>query len=61
MGYVEKDFETFGIPIKERASRFIEGLEVLKKAWTESSFSYRGGYFRLDEVRVTPKPLQRAR
>ena len=59
MGYVEKDFETFGIPIKERASRFIEGLEVLKKAWTESSFSYRGRYFRLDEVRVTPKPLQK--
>ena len=59
MGYVEKDFETFGVPIKERASRFIEGLEVMRKAWTEESFSYRGRHFSLDGVSVTPKPLQK--
>ncbi|MGA8382827.1 MAG: LLM class flavin-dependent oxidoreductase, partial [Stellaceae bacterium] len=38
--------------------RFAETLEILKRAWTEDSFSYSGKYYKYDNVRLTPKPYQ---
>src|SRR5207253_5158224 len=36
-----------------------ETVEILKKAWTEPSFSYEGKYYRFNRVSVTPKPYQK--
>lgn len=59
LGYQPQDFQHFGIPFGERASRFEEGLEVLRRAWTEERFSFEGRRYRYTDVSVYPKPIQR--
>ena len=33
-GYRENEFNSFGIDIRQRRSRLVEGLEVIRKLWT---------------------------
>jgi alkanesulfonate monooxygenase SsuD/methylene tetrahydromethanopterin reductase-like flavin-dependent oxidoreductase (luciferase family) len=53
-----RTYEAYGVPYGESRERFAETLEILKKAWTEAPFSYKGQYYTFDNVRVTPKPYQ---
>jgi alkanesulfonate monooxygenase SsuD/methylene tetrahydromethanopterin reductase-like flavin-dependent oxidoreductase (luciferase family) len=54
-----RTYEAYGVPYGESRERFAETLEILKKAWTEQPFSYKGKYYSFDNVRVTPKPFQK--
>ena len=54
-----RTYEAYGVPYGESRERFAETLEILKKAWTESPFSYHGKYYSFDDVRVTPRPYQK--
>jgi alkanesulfonate monooxygenase SsuD/methylene tetrahydromethanopterin reductase-like flavin-dependent oxidoreductase (luciferase family) len=58
-GYREGEFAGFGLKISERAGRLEEGIEIIKKCWTETEFDYDGRYYKLAKVRVTPKPVQK--
>ena len=59
VGYEKREFATLGIPRKERASRMEEGLEVINGLFTQSPYSFEGRHFRLDEVNMLPRPVQR--
>ncbi len=48
----------YNVPYAESRARFYETLDVLKRAWTQESFSYEGDFFQYDDVCVVPKPLQ---
>jgi len=48
----------FGIPWQERAGRFEECLEIMRRLWEEDQVSYEGKYFRFSDVTINPKPLQ---
>jgi alkanesulfonate monooxygenase SsuD/methylene tetrahydromethanopterin reductase-like flavin-dependent oxidoreductase (luciferase family) len=61
VGYQERDFGAFGLSIKERAGRSEEGVEVLKRCWEQERFSHHGKFYDLDDVMITPKPLQKPR
>jgi len=54
-----RTYEAYGVPYGESRERFAETLEILKQAWTESSFSYQGKYYSFDNVKLTPKPYQK--
>jgi len=54
-----RTYEAYGVPYGESRERFAETLEILKKAWTEPSFSYQGKYYSFDNVKLTPKPFQK--
>ena len=41
MGYAPHEFRGFGMPVSRRVSLTDEGLEVLKRAFTGETFSYR--------------------
>lgn len=60
-GYRSSEFEGLGIPIKERLPRFLENLEVLRLAWEEPSVTFHGRYYHLDNISITPPPLQKPR
>jgi alkanesulfonate monooxygenase SsuD/methylene tetrahydromethanopterin reductase-like flavin-dependent oxidoreductase (luciferase family) len=49
----------FGIPWKERAGRFEECLEIMRKLWTEDNVTHEGTYWRFSGVTINPKPVQR--
>jgi len=59
VGYQEADFSAFGIPIKERARRTEEGVEIIRKCWSDERFSYRGKHYQLDQLFIAPKPVQK--
>jgi alkanesulfonate monooxygenase SsuD/methylene tetrahydromethanopterin reductase-like flavin-dependent oxidoreductase (luciferase family) len=52
------EFATFGIPIKERRARMYEGLEIVRRCFSEEEFSFAGKYWNFNKVRMTPKPVQ---
>ena len=54
-----RTYEAYGVPYDESRERFAETLEIVKRAWTEERFSYRGKYFAHDKVALVPKPRQK--
>ncbi len=58
-GYSEPDFGAFGLAVGERAARTREGVEIIKKCWTEERFSYQGKHYQLNDVSITPRPMQK--
>jgi alkanesulfonate monooxygenase SsuD/methylene tetrahydromethanopterin reductase-like flavin-dependent oxidoreductase (luciferase family) len=52
-GYVQEEFEMFGVPRRERAARVTEAVSTLKAAFTGEPFEHRGR-----TVQVTPPPFR---
>ena len=59
VGYKLEEFATFKIDRRFRGSITEEAIEVMRKCWTEDEFSHHGRHFQYDNVRCTPKPVQR--
>ena len=51
-------YAAYGVPYSESRERFYETLEVLKLAWTQTSFSFHGKFHHFDEARAVPRPFQ---
>ena len=51
-----RGYAAYGVPYEESRERFYETLEILKKAWTDETFSYDGKYHSFTEARVVPRP-----
>ncbi|MBI2935296.1 MAG: LLM class flavin-dependent oxidoreductase [Chloroflexi bacterium] len=58
-GFRTKEFAGMGVPMKERGGRSEEAMDIIRKCFTEESFDYDGRYFKLKNVQVVPKPLQK--
>jgi alkanesulfonate monooxygenase SsuD/methylene tetrahydromethanopterin reductase-like flavin-dependent oxidoreductase (luciferase family) len=52
-------FAGYNVPQEESRERFEESLEVIIRAWTNERLSYQGKYFHVQDVRVSPQPLQK--
>jgi alkanesulfonate monooxygenase SsuD/methylene tetrahydromethanopterin reductase-like flavin-dependent oxidoreductase (luciferase family) len=61
LGYRPEEFAIFGVPMAERVSRLTEGLEIIRRLWTEDRVTHRGRHWQLDDVTIRPRPLQRPR
>jgi probable F420-dependent oxidoreductase len=59
IGWQENEYEAMGVPFADRAGRIEESISVLKKAWTETHINHDGRYFRLDNMAMEPKPVQK--
>lgn len=57
-GYAPHEFAGYGIPLSQRLSRFVEGLDVLQGLWSQDTFSYEGKHYKVDGARLVPKPVQ---
>ena len=60
-GWTRAEFEMMGIPfpaISERLRMMDEAVAVMRGMWAESSFSYEGKYYQIDEACCLPKPKQ---
>ena len=52
-------YEGYDVPYSESRQRFIEYLNVMRLAWTQESFSYKGDVYSFNDVCVIPKTLQK--
>jgi alkanesulfonate monooxygenase SsuD/methylene tetrahydromethanopterin reductase-like flavin-dependent oxidoreductase (luciferase family) len=57
-GSIPSQFHGFKIDVAENRARFDESLEIIRRAWTEERFSYRGAFWDVEAVRVVPRPVQ---
>ena len=51
-------FGGFGLDPRERAARFEEALEVVRRGWAAGPVRFAGRHFRCGDVEVHPKPVQ---
>lgn len=60
--WFELEHRAYGIdfpPVGERIGRLDEACHVIRALWTETTANYSGKYYKLNDARCEPKPLQR--
>ena len=59
-GYDRREYLPFGVSFDDNQSIFEEGLELVRKLWqAEGRISHHGQHYRFEDVRITPKPVQK--
>jgi alkanesulfonate monooxygenase SsuD/methylene tetrahydromethanopterin reductase-like flavin-dependent oxidoreductase (luciferase family) len=53
-----RTYQAYGVSYAESRERFAEVLEILKRAWTQETFSFHGQFYHFDNVCLVPKPYQ---
>lgn len=61
LGYREEELKAFNLTRSQRLRRFIEGVDIIKRLWTEDHVSFQGREFQLQDVTIDPKPVQKPR
>jgi probable F420-dependent oxidoreductase len=52
-------YPAFGISGEKRVRRFVEGIALMKRLWTEDQVDYDGEFWKIRDERLGPKPIQR--
>lgn len=55
-----RDLVACGVPAKARGRRLEEGIEILRKLWTESHVTHHGEFYQFEDVTIDPKPKKGA-
>ena len=58
LGYRQEEFDSIGVPFKERVPRFVEGVEVIRKLWRDDVVEHQGRFHTLSGVQASLKPKQ---
>ncbi len=58
-GAIQSHFRGFEVAQAESRDRLFEGLEIIRRAWTEERVNFSGRFYKIDNVAVVPKPVQR--
>jgi probable F420-dependent oxidoreductase len=53
-----RDLAASGISPRERGKRLDEGIDILRRLWTESNVSYEGQFYQFEDVTIEPKPAK---
>jgi probable F420-dependent oxidoreductase len=54
-----KIYPAFGLTPERRVTRFVEGIRVMKRLWTEERVTFEGRFTRLEDAAMEPKPIQK--
>ena len=52
------ELDAMGVRSNERVGRLIEGIQVLRRLWSEERVTHKGKYYRFSDVELIPKPVQ---
>lgn len=55
-GYQPIEFAGFGIDPKESIERYNETVDILRLAWTQENWSYKGKHFQYENITIYPRP-----
>jgi probable F420-dependent oxidoreductase len=58
VGWLREEFEALGVPFADRAVRFEESLEILRKAWAGGAFEHHGTVYDFGPVELTAQPAR---
>ena len=60
-GWYQQEFEAYGYefpPAKDRIGMLREGVEIIKRMWTDPDAEFEGRHYRIGGAQCDPKPLQ---
>jgi probable F420-dependent oxidoreductase len=52
------EWATMNLDMKTRGARMDEGLEIIRRLWTEDKVDFAGQHYRLSGASISPKPAQ---
>ena len=59
-GYDQREYLPFHVSFEDNQGIFDEGLEVVRKLWAaEDRITHQGKHYSFEDVRITPKPVQK--
>lgn len=61
-GWNAEEYRAYGIPFpspRSRIAQMREGVEIIKRMWTQDAPSFTGEYFRIEGAHCEPKPIQK--
>ncbi len=53
-----REYEACGVSKEDRGKRCDEAMAVMRRLWSEDFVTHHGEFFTLNEVSITPKPVQ---
>lgn len=53
-----REYKIFNVDMSESRGRFEEAFEVMRRAWTQDSFSFDGEFYKFDDVSIWPRTVQ---
>lgn len=59
IGWLQEEFDTLGIPFRERAPRTNEAIRAIRSLWRETPEAFHGKFYGWEAVESNPKPVQR--
>ncbi|MBI4589847.1 MAG: LLM class flavin-dependent oxidoreductase [Candidatus Rokubacteria bacterium] len=61
LGYRQEEFDLYGVPMRERVERLVEGVDIIKALWTTAEVTVKGRYHTVPRFTLYPRPVQRPR
>ena len=58
-GSRESDFSAVEVPWEARGSRAVEGIQLMKRLWTEENVTHKGRFFNVQNLTLGPRPIQK--
>jgi alkanesulfonate monooxygenase SsuD/methylene tetrahydromethanopterin reductase-like flavin-dependent oxidoreductase (luciferase family) len=55
---VPREYRVYDVKMSDSRARFEEGLDIIRKAWTEETFSHDGRFFKYTDISIWPRPYQ---
>jgi alkanesulfonate monooxygenase SsuD/methylene tetrahydromethanopterin reductase-like flavin-dependent oxidoreductase (luciferase family) len=59
VGWNPDEFKLLETPLDKRGAIMDEYIPLLKKLWTEEKVTFTGKYFKVEDLELQPKPLQK--
>jgi probable F420-dependent oxidoreductase len=59
VGWLAKEFEALGQDYHTRGQRMDECLTLMRRCWEDDPISFHGRWYRVDDMRLMPKPAHR--
>jgi alkanesulfonate monooxygenase SsuD/methylene tetrahydromethanopterin reductase-like flavin-dependent oxidoreductase (luciferase family) len=59
VGYRDAEFQTFNVPLKERAQRMNESIEIMRRLWIEDKITHNGKIFQINDLGIGLKPQRK--
>ena len=60
-GWREEEFRMLGLDPKRRIGRYVEGLSLIRRLWTEDDVAVAGKHFEVDGLTLALKPVRKPR
>jgi alkanesulfonate monooxygenase SsuD/methylene tetrahydromethanopterin reductase-like flavin-dependent oxidoreductase (luciferase family) len=59
-GYDRREYVPFNVSFDDNQGIFEEGMEIVRRLWqADGPISHRGKHYSFEDVRITPRPVQR--